>query len=102
MNGLLVVSAVALALTSVTAMAQTTSSAVTTTTTPMVAAPPEGTLSITRAQKTISPDGTQTNTNETTYRNTNGVADDRVTKTTIIPPANVTTTTTNSSTSTTE
>lgn len=102
MNGLFLSAVLALALTSGVAMAQTTASEVTTTTTPVIVAPPEGTLSVTRTQKTIDPDGTQTSTHETTYHNTNGVADDSVTRTTIIPPADITTTTTKSSTTTTE
>ena len=99
MNKLLVASAVALALATGGAVAQTTSSEVTTTTVaPGIAAPPAGTLDVTRTQRTISPDGTRTNTDETTYHNSNGVADDSVTRTTTYPPAEVTTT--NRSTST--
>lgn len=85
MNSLLVASAVVLALSAGVAAAQTTSSEITTTSTPVIVAPPDGTLSVTRTQRTINPDGSQINSNETTYRNNSGVADETVTKTTNIP-----------------
>lgn len=52
-----------------------------------VEAPPAGTLSTTRTEKSISPDGTQTQSVQTNYRNSNGVADDRSTTTVVQPPA---------------
>ena len=81
----------AMAMTIGAAQAQTTTSQ-TTTYTPL-SAPPSGTLSTTRTEKTIGIDGTQTKTNETSYRNTNGVADDTVTRSTTVtpPPVNATT-----------
>jgi hypothetical protein len=90
MNKLLLAGAAALAMTAGVAMAQTTTSQTTTTTTPSLVEPPTGTLSTTRTQKTVGLDGTQTNTKETTYHNSNGVADDSVTRTTTTyPPAPV-------------
>ena len=85
MNMLFAAGAVALALTTGAAVAQTTSQTTTTVTPAPVVAPPDGTLSVTRSQKSIGPDGTQTNSDETTYRNSDGVADDTVTRTTTIP-----------------
>ena len=82
------------------AQAQTTTSQ-TTIYTPPLSAPPAGTLSTTRTEKTIGVDGTQTKTNETTYRNTNGVSDDTVTRSTTITPPPVTATTEYSTTTTT-
>ncbi len=92
------------------AFAQTIVSQTTTTTTgpagpvivaPSLPAPPSGTLSTTRTQYSLQPDGTRTKTNETTYHNTNGVADDTVTRTiTVPPPAPPMTSTTDSSTTT--
>lgn len=62
---------------------------------PVVVAPPAGTLSRTETQRSIAPDGSQTVSRETTYRNSNGVADDKVTKSTtyapVAPQATVTT-----------
>ena len=72
-------------------MAQTTAE-VTTTVIPEIIAPPAGTLSVMRPQNTVSPDGAQTITNETTHHNGNGFADDEVTKTTRYPPVDVMTT----------
>jgi hypothetical protein len=75
-------------------MAQTTTSQTTTSFTPapVIVAPPEGTLSTTRTRKTIDEDGTRTDTNRTTYRNSNGVGDDSETRTTTYPsPADTTT-----------
>jgi len=86
------------------ATAQTTSSQTTTTTTtpgmPLIVAPPTGTLSTERTQKTTSPDGTQTDTKSSTYRNTNGVANDSETTTTRQPPATTYESTTKKSTTT--
>jgi hypothetical protein len=98
---LLAAGAIALAMTTGIALAQTTTSQVTTTVTPVIVAPPPGTLSVTRTEKSTDLNGTQTNTNETTYHNSNGVADDTVTKTTTYPLP-VATTITKSSTSVTQ
>ncbi len=68
---------------------------------PVIVAPPPGTLSVTRTQNITAPDGTQTDRTETTYRNTNGVADDTMTRTTTTPPPAVATTSTYSKTTTT-
>jgi hypothetical protein len=54
----------------------------------VIAEPPLGTLSTTHSQAILNPDGSQSVSRETTYRNGNGVADDRVTSTTIYPPVN--------------
>jgi hypothetical protein len=101
MSKLLAAGVVALAMMTGIALAQTTSSQVTTTVTPVIVAPPAGTLSVTRTQRTTGPDGTQTNTSETTYQSSNGVADDSVTRITTYPPP-LTTTITKSSTTVTE
>ena len=86
------------------AVAQTTTSETTTTTVtpraaaaPMVA-PPVGTLSTSRTERTVGPDGTKTDKSETTYRNSNGVANDSVSTTVVTPPAKETTTSTTSTT----
>jgi len=92
MNRLVIIGSMALLMPTGVALAQTTSSESSTTVTPSLAAPPAGTLSTTRTQKSIGPDGTQTRTNESTYRNSDGVADDTVRTTTTPPPAPVTTT----------
>jgi hypothetical protein len=64
---------------------------------------PEAPLSVTHTQRTIGSDGAETDTSQTTYHNSNGVADDSVTRsTTYQAPADVTTTTTKSWSSTTE
>jgi|UniRef100_A0A8J4HA38 hypothetical protein len=109
MNKFLAAGAVALVMTAGVAMAQTSTSQTTTTVTPAppllapampaVVAPPDGTLSVTRTQKSLSSDGTRVDSNETTYRNTAGVADDSMTKTTTYPAPTATTTTTNKTTS---
>jgi len=94
MNRLLLASAAALLMTAGVAVAQPTSSITTTAVTPapVVMAPPVGTLSTTQTRKTTDFDGTQTDTSRTTYRNSNGVADDSVTRTTTYPsPADTTT-----------
>ncbi len=91
------VAAAMLALIAANATAQTTTSQSTTTVTtptivvPQIVAPPVGTLSTTRTEKTVGADGTMTDTTSSTYRNTAGVADDTVSKTTVYPPAMVTT-----------
>jgi hypothetical protein len=103
MSKLLLAGAMALVLTTGIAVAQTTSSETTTTVTPapLIVAPPPGTLSVTRTEKSTAPDGTQTDKTQSTYRNTNGVAEDTMTKTTTTPPPAVATTSTWSKTSTT-
>lgn len=92
MNRLLGLYAAALVMATGAAMAQSTSSQTTTTVTPSFAAPPAGVLSESRSEKTVGPDGTQTNSSESTYRNGNGVSHDSVTRTITVPPASVTTT----------
>ncbi len=64
-----------------------------------IVAPPVGTLSTSRTQRTIDSNGTVTDTSQTTYRNDAGVADDVHTTTTTHPSA--TTTSSSSSTTTT-
>jgi hypothetical protein len=89
MNMTFVAGAVALAMTTVGAVAQTSQTTTTVAPMPVVpspVAPPDGTLSVTRSQKTIAADGSQTNCNQTTYRKSNGVADDSVTTTATVPP----------------
>jgi hypothetical protein len=84
---------------------QTTSSQTTTSTTvtppavTLIVPPPVGTLSTERTQQTISPDGTRTDSKSSTYRNTNGVANDSVTTTTTQAPITTETTTTKKSSS---
>jgi hypothetical protein len=102
MNKLLLASAAALVMTMGAAMAQTSSTQSTTTTIPSVVAPPLGTLSTTHTQSNTGSDGTQTDSKSTTYRNSNGVANDSTTSTTTYPPVASTTTKTNSSTTTTQ
>ena len=102
MTRVFLASAVALALTAGVATAQTTTSQTTTTVAPALVAPPVGTLSVTRTQKTIGSDGSETDSTRTTYRNSNGVADDSVTKTTTFPaPAVITSYSKSTSTTTT-
>ena len=93
MNKLLLAGAAALLMTTGVAMAQTTSSSSQTTTTvapatgiPVLVAPPVGTLSVSRTTNTTASDGTQTSTDQTTYRNSEGVANESVTRTTTYPP----------------
>ncbi len=108
MKHLLLTSALALGLAAGGAVAQTTTQTQTTTTVtpapaapmvdpPLLVAPPVGTLSTTTTQKIIGADGTQTDKTETTYRNTDGVADDTVTRTTTVAPPAVATTSSYSS-----
>jgi hypothetical protein len=84
MNRLLIAAGAALLMTAGVAVAQPSTSQTTTSTTvaPAVVAPAPGTLSTTSSRKTIDSDGKQTDTTRTTYRNTDGVADDSVTRTT--------------------
>ena len=95
------------------AVAQTTTSESTTTVTPAtimpipappvitpLAAPPAGTLSTVRTERTVSADGSVSDTQSSTYRNTNGVANDTVSKTTTYPAPAVTTTDTTTTTET--
>ena len=102
MTRLLAAGVAALAMMTGTALAQPTSSQVTTSVIPEIVAPPAGTLSVTRSQNTTGPDGTRSNSNETTYRKGGEVADDSVTTTTTTPPPPLATTTTKSTTTVTE
>ncbi len=102
MNKLLMVGAAMFLMATGAAMAQSTTSQTTTTVTPSVPAPPPGTFSESRSQKTIGPDGTQTRSNETTYRDGSGVANDSVSRTTTYPPPPSVTTTRKSTTIETE
>jgi hypothetical protein len=116
MNKLFLASTAALLMTAGVAFAQTTTSeTITTTATPIEVVPSlgsgkfptpneavqqEGPVSVTRTERTIGPDGAETDSSQTTYRNGNGVADDSVTRTTTYPapqPVVTTTTTTSSS-----
>ena len=101
MTRLLAAGVAALAMMTGAALAQP-SSPVTTTVIPEIVAPPAGTLSVTRSQNTTGPDGTRSNSNETTYRKGGEVADDSVTTTTTTPPPPLATTTTKSTTTVTE
>ena len=108
MRKTLLASAALLAMTAGVAFAQTTTSQSTTTVTPAtimpvpappvitpLMAPPAGTLSTVRTEKAVSADGSVTDSQSSTYRDTNGVAGDSVTKTTTYPaPAVVSTDTT--------
>jgi hypothetical protein len=89
----IVAGAVALSLLNGAAMAQIASSQ--SGTSPIVA-PPAGTLSSSRTERSIDSNGTETDSDRTTYRNDAGVADDVHTTTTTHPAA--TTTTSSSST----
>lgn len=93
MHKTFVMSAAILAMTVGIATAQTTSSQTTTTVAPSVMAPPAATQSVTRSSRAMNPDGTQTNSTERTYRNSDGATDERATTTTTYPPGQVTTTT---------
>lgn len=90
MRSTLLTTALAFSLLSGIAAAQTTSSESSTTS---IIAPPVGTLSTTRTQRTIDSNGTETQTNRTTYRNETGVADDVHTTTITHPPVSNPTTT---------
>ncbi len=100
MSKLLLAGALALAMTTGIAVAQTTSSSSETTTTvtppnvPAIVAPPAGTLSVTSTSKGTAPDGTRTDKTQTTYRDSNGVVNDSTTKTTTAPPPPAATTST--------
>ncbi len=106
------VAATVLALTVGAASAQTTSSQTSTSTTvtpavppvSLLVPPPIGTLSTTHTSKTINADGSQIDSKSSTYRNTNGVAEDSATTTTTKPamPNEVITNHTTSSTTTTK
>ena len=65
------------------------------------AAPPPGTLSTTRDTHAVDANGNATDSKASSYRNTNGVADDSTTTTTTAapPPPPVTTSTTTTDTS---
>jgi hypothetical protein len=85
------------------AMAQMATSQTTITAAPTVVAPPMGTMSTTTNRKSIGPDGSQSDSTSTTYRNSNGVASDSVTRstTTAAPPPPVASTTTHNTMTTT-
>jgi len=99
--------AAVLALTVGAAAAQSSSSSSSTTTTTqppvsLVVPPPIGTLSTEHTSQTVNPDGSQSSSKSTTYRNTEGVANDSVTRSTTTPaPLPMETTTHHSSTTTT-
>ena len=105
MNKFLMIGATAMTMLTGGAMAQTQTSTSQTTTTvtpaspPILFAPPAGTLSTTRTTNSLNSDGTSVESKETTFRNTAGVADDSITRTTTYPAATETTTTTNKSSS---
>ena len=108
MNKFLMIGAAAMAMLTGGAMAQTQTSTSQTTTTvlpapapapPILFAPPAGTLSTTRTTSSLNSDGTSVQSKETTYRNTAGVADDSMTRTTTYPAPTETTMTTNKSSS---
>ncbi len=98
MRNILLASAAMLAIGTGIATAQTTTSQTTTTVSPapampIIVPPPVGTLSTTRTKRVLRSDGSQTDSRQTTYRNTTGVANDTLTQTTTYPPAAITTTT---------
>jgi len=102
MTRLLLAGTVALGMMTGIAVAQTTTSATTSTTAPALVAPPPGTLSTTMIRKAVGFDGTQTDSTQTTYGTSNGVASDSTTKTTTHPSPAVVTTTQQTSTSSTQ
>jgi len=97
----------ALLLSAGVATAQTSSSESTTTQSTLapppapVTPPPIGTLSSTREVHGVDAYGNRIDKTQSTYRNTNGVAQDSETTRTVVPPPVTTTTTTTSSSSTT-
>jgi len=106
MKTLLLAGVAALALNAGAAIAQTTESTTSqsTTTAPDPGAPPAGTLSTTRDTHAVDAYGNQVDQKATSYRNSNGVADDSTTTTTAMPapppPPPVTTSTTTTDTTT--
>src|SRR5579871_4568117 len=68
---------------------------------PTLPPPPDGTLSVTREHRSIDANGNQSESTETTYRNSDGVASEKTTRTTTYPPPVATTTTTTRSSTTT-
>jgi hypothetical protein len=93
MTKFLLAGAAVLSLMTGVAAAQSTTSQTMTTTVPTSVAPPPGTLSSTTTTKSLGADRTRTETNRTTYRNSDGVEADSATKTiTYLPPAAITTT----------
>ncbi len=115
MNSILRASVAMLALYSGAAMAQSATETTTTQTTvpaappppgyvPAPVPPPVGTLSSTRETHAVDAYGNQVVQRQSTYRNSNGVAEDSRTTTTTVPvvppPPPVTTTTTTQTTST--
>jgi len=82
------------------ALAQTTSSQSTTSVTPVAPAPPADTLSVTRSEKSTAPDGTQTNSNDTSYRNSQGSVTESSKRTTVPPAPPMVNTTTETQTDT--
>jgi hypothetical protein len=100
MKTLLMTSAFALSVFGGTAMAQTSSQTITTQTTPHVAppavvvAPPAGVLSTTRTTGAVDAYGNRVDQQSTTYRNSQGVAQDTQTTTQYAPPPPVASTTT--------
>lgn len=102
MTRLLLAGAAALGMMTNLAMAQTTRSETTTTSAPTPLSVPTGTLSTTSTEKSVGIDGTRRDSTRTTYRNTDGVASDSMTKTTTFPPPTALTTTTETTTTKTE
>ena len=88
MSKFIITAAVALLLLNGAASAQTALSP--NGTTPIVA-PPAGTLSSSRTERVIDSNGTETDSDRTTYRNEAGVADDVHTTTTTHPAVSTTT-----------
>jgi len=109
MKNLLLAGIAALALSAGTALAQTTESTTTQSTTmapdPNAApVPPPGTLSTTRESHAVDAYGNQTDSKASSYRDSNGVAEDKATTTTTVPapppPPPVTSSTTTTDTTT--
>lgn len=84
--------ALALAMTAGVATAQTIVAEGGTMPGPAVAAPDSST--VTRSSREVNPDGSVTNSKETTHRDGSGVLEDRAITTTTAPPAPVISTTT--------
>jgi hypothetical protein len=109
MRHILAASAIAMALSSGLAHAQSATETTTTQTTGMappavaqaVSPPPPGTLSTTRTVHAVDAYGNRVDSQASSYRDTQGVAEDRQTTVTTAPPPPVTTTTTTTQSTTT-
>jgi hypothetical protein len=89
MKTLLLAGVAALALSASMAVAQTSESTTSQSTTmaPDPAVPPPGTLSTTREAHAVDSNGNQIDSKASSYRDSNGVAEDKSSTTTSMPPA---------------